>query len=141
MQLFKSFIDYHRKQGTSENQITNRYNPLLNHLKRFSKDITTEEMAREFISYLKQFQKAQTLNANHKLLIKFCQWANIEPNPFADIPKDKGTKNRRKPYLKHEVIAILKGFNDSHYYNHYYSFVFALFTLGLRPSEAIGLRW
>jgi integrase len=141
VQLFQNYIVYLRKQGTSENSINRRYECLLGNLKHFAKDITNEALAKQFMSALRNKQSTETANRNQTMMVQFCQWANIDPNPFANLPKPKANPKRREAFMPQERQAILTAFANHPTYSHYYPFVYALFATGMRVSEVIGLQW
>jgi len=141
VQLFQNYIEYLRKQGISENSINRRYECLLANLKQFGKCITSEIVAKEFMAMLREKQSIETANRNQNMMSQFCQWANIDPNPFANLPKPKANPKRRGAFMPHERQAILTAFAEHPTYKHYYPFVYTLFATGMRVSEAIGLQW
>ncbi len=147
VELWQRFTEYRKNEGTSGQAIASRYHPLLANLKRFGKDIVDESTARQFIDLLRSRQSPRIANQNLSLLRGFADWAikqcQLENNPFTEIKPQKVTRDRssRKPFTREEVQLILSTIRlDSHCY-HYHDFVLTLFSLGLRPSEAIGLRW
>ena len=87
-----------------------------------------------------------------------CKWGCgsdlINSNPFAKLckeikpkKKDKGRSN--KPFLREEVKAIIKAFKENTYcspksrfkHSYYLDYVIWMFNTGMRPEEAIILRY
>lgn len=48
---------------------------------------------------------------------------------------------KRQPFTAEEVQSFLATIRQDRYYSHYHDFCATPFYLGLRPSEAIGLKW
>ncbi len=139
--LFEKFIADRLQSGTSGQTISSKYQPMLSNLIRFGKNITTEALAREFMESLRFRQSDLIWNQSLALLKSFGAWAKLDPNPFDTIAPLKVTNPPRKPFTQSERKKILDAFASHHLYSHYYSFVYVLFALGLRVSEAIGLQW
>jgi integrase len=143
--LFERFIIYRQRQGTSGQAISTRYRPLLANLRRFERSISTEQDARDFMEVLRSRQSPTISNQNLSLLRGFCDWAiqagHIDTNPFTAIKPVKATKNRRQPFSREEISKILATAKFHRTYSSYHDFILILLSLGLRPSEAIGLRW
>jgi integrase len=124
-----------------------RHQAMSSHLRKWKGTITDRETALEFFESLYQSQSANTLNINRSLLISFGKWAvkrkKWDDNYFTDLPRHKVRRNRetRKPFTVDEVDRFLTALATHPHHSHYYNFCLVLFTLGLRPSEAIGLRW
>ncbi len=142
---FQDFIDYRRSVGTSEQAIYSRYLPLLSHLQRFG-NITSEQSARAFVDLLRSRQSALIANQNLSLLKGFASWAvtsGLMPsNYFTDIhPLKVHSLSRRKPFTVDEIRLLLDAVKNEPILSHYHDFCVVLLFLGLRPSEAIGLRW
>jgi integrase len=138
------------QDGISTQTIENRYRTILRLLIHFDRDITTPEDARDFMTFLydDRQQSPSTSNRNLKMLNAFYIWG-IEQgwftdNPFSDIKplKDPGPKSRTQaPFTLEELHKILEVFHTDPRYSHYHDFTLTLAYLGLRPSEAIDLRW
>jgi len=143
--LFERFIVYRQQQGTSGQAITSRYKPLCSNLTRFNRTITTEQDAQDFVNVLRSRQSPKISNQNLSLLRGFCEWAiesgHLKVNPFATIKPVKGTRSRRQPFSRDEIARILQTTKFHSAYSSYHDFTYVLLSLGLRPSEAIGLRW
>jgi integrase len=158
---FQDYIEALRSDGLDESTLKNRYESMLNHLKRWGQDIKTHDDALAFFTHLEDTrhagpqlirgQKDGTRNRSRSLLTQFCVWSikqgRMDANPFCELPslKAKGeraeTRAKRKPFTMDEVKKILKAANDDPQGMVYAPFIYALFSLGLRPSEAVGLRW
>lgn len=136
------------EDGVSAQTIANRYQALFSLLGQFDRDILTPEDARDFMTRLYSRQSPNTSNRYLKMLKTFCNWC-IEQgwsteNPFFSIKpvKDSGPKSRtRPPFTLTEIQAILITFKTHPRHHVYHDFALTLLSLGLRPSEAIGLRW
>lgn len=146
--LFKEFMDWRRSQGTGAYTLTSRYAPLLSNLERWKENIATASDAQRFVAkILAPRQSATSINSNLPLLKSFGEWAirngHMESNPFADLPRHKAIRDRstRKPFSLDEVRKILQTAKFHPHYSSYHDFIATLLFLGLRPSEAIGLRW
>lgn len=61
----------------------------------------------------------------------------LEPKLCKSVKLPKCSRTLPQPFSKTEVRSILSIFADSHYY----AYVLALLSTGLRTAEAIGLRW
>jgi integrase len=156
--LFQQFIESRRASGTGEYSLKNRYGVMLTHLTQFGRDINTPTEALDFMEHLKQPRprgKAgklqaisdRTRNEYLSLLKRFSQWAvnndYWEANPFRQIEPIRTEKNRasREAFTEDERDRILTSLRFHPHYRHYHSFVAALFFLGFRESEIIGLQW
>lgn len=146
--IFEQFIEHRRTEGTSGQAIASRYTPLLSNLKRFGKDIEAESEARNFVELLRSRQSPLVSNHNLSLLKGFGDWAVSEgllpANPFTSIKRLKATKNvnpKRLPFTREQIQAFLDAVKTDRYYFSYHDFCMTLFYLGVRPSEAAGLRW
>jgi integrase len=123
-----------------------RHTAMLANLTRHG-DIEDESDAQKFFQYLSTRQSPGTLNSNRLLLINFGKWLvknnHIADNFFANLPTQKNQRDRtkRRPFTTEEVRQFLATVRVHQHYYCYYDFCLLLFTLGLRPSEAIGLRW
>lgn len=136
------------EDGVSAQTIANRYQTIFRLLTHFERDILTPEDARAFMTYLYSRQVPSTSNRNLKMMNAFYCWVMAQgwiiDNPFRDIKplKDSGPKSRRQaPFTLDELRTILETFRTDPRYQHYHDFTKTLAMLGLRPSEAIGLRW
>lgn len=71
------------------------------------------------------------------------RWANAESNPWEILASRIRIppKQAPKPFTKSEMLAIIQGFRDSPYYNHYAPYVQFVFATGCRTGEAIALKW
>ncbi|MDS3860160.1 tyrosine-type recombinase/integrase [Thermosynechococcaceae cyanobacterium BACA0444] len=147
VQLFEQFTAT-REGLASPQAIKSRYYPLLNNLKRFGQDITSETQARSFVDMLRSRQSALIANQNLSLLKSFGDWAikseQWETNHFANIERLKATRTinpKRLPFTREETRKLLDAARLHPRWHGYHDFVMTLLYLGLRPSEAIGLRW
>lgn len=146
LELWQRFTDYRREQGTSGQALTSRYAPIASNLKRFGRDIETISETREFVDLLRTRQSGRTANQNLSLLKGFGTWAveqgYWEVNHFEAVQPLKAAKGQPpKPFTDQETQAILATAQTDPVAYRYHGFILALLKLGLRPSEAIGLRW
>lgn len=148
LELFEQFIDYRRKEGTSDQAISSRYKPLLANMKRFRQPIDSESLARQFVDLLRSRQSARIANQNLSLLKGFGDWAvesGLMPeNLFKSIKPLKQTKTvspTRRPFTRQEITTLLATAKVHPKFYRWHDFCMVLLYLGLRPSEAIGLRW
>ncbi len=144
--LYQQFLDHLGKQGGSEHRLGNHYRSLSSHLTRWGADILTAADAEKFVkTALKPRQSPQTTNEYQQSLRAFGRWLAKQnlPNPYADLSplKTRRDRTKRKPFSEKEVAAILRVAKRSIKNQGYYEFIATLLFLGLRPSEAIGLRW
>jgi integrase len=146
--LFTLFIDHKRREGLSGQSIAAKYNPLLSNLKRVKNDIHTIDDAREVVDVLRGRQSPRIANQNLTLLKSFGEWmvkaGHREFNPFESIRPMKGASikvQNRKPFTLDEVRLLIETVRIDPIHYRYHDFMLTLFSLGLRPSEAIGLRW
>jgi integrase len=97
---------------------------------------------------LRTRQSTLVANQNLSLLKGFADWAIeqglMESNPFTVIARLKGSKAvnpKRTPLTLAQTRSFLDAIKFDRYYSGYHDFCMALFYLGVRPSEAAGLRW
>jgi integrase len=98
---------------------------------------------------------ASTFNERLSILRKFFDWMvkkkHLSENPLEDVIRKKSTKKSdatRSPFTLAESRRILHAFKTDQFvhpcsrYKHsnYYSFVYFLFSTGVRNAEAVGLR-
>lgn len=145
--LFEKFIQSRLDAGTSEQAISARYKPLLSNLKRFPSDIGTSDHAKEFVDIIRNRQSPRIANQTLTLLKAFSNWA-VENgyraiNPFDSIRPIKGGQpvQNREPFTPEEINQFFSALMADPVTAHYHDFCLALLSLGVRPSEAIGLRW
>ena len=148
LELFDLYIESRRAAGTSEQAISSRYKPMCSNLKRFGRSIETEADGLKFMSLLRSRQSPRIANQSLTMLKSFGDWAirwhRATSNPFADIRPLKATKTtapERKPFTKAEVKRLLETAKTHPTLYKWHDFIMAMLYLGLRPSEAIGLRW
>jgi integrase len=148
LSLWWKYAQFRKDQGTSESTINGHYKSLAANLARFGGEILTPEDAALFVKrILKPRQCPRTINDNQKMLRGFGRWLTKQGyrniDPFVDLAPVKARRDRtkRQPFTLKEMAAILKSAKDSKRCPGYYEFIKALLHLGLRPSEAIGLRW
>ncbi len=146
--LFEQFIEKKRRDGVSGQAIAGKYQALRANIKRAGHDIATPEDACQLIELLRTRQASVTANQNLVLLKSFGRWLveeqHIEENIYSDINplKPSGISAQdRTPFTKEELLLFLKTMRSHSVGYQYYDFCVVLFLLGLRPSEAIGLRW
>ncbi|WP_204141184.1 site-specific integrase [Halomicronema sp. CCY15110] len=154
-ELFEQFIESRRQQGSGEYNLHEVYGTMLRYLQRFG-TIDSSDRALEFIGKLKMGElrataakpiSDRTLNKYTSLLRRFSQWAiaydHWETDHFRKCETVRTEKNRasREAFTDEERDLILSSLQLSRYYRHYYGYVSAMFFLGLRPSELIGLQW
>ncbi len=139
MELFEQWVT--GKQATRTHDFA-----MLANLKRFDRDITSEQDAKDFMDTLRERQSPKTLNAN---LTRLKAWGNyavtqgqLPENPFSNLKSQK-TAGRvpKQPFTRDEIDRLLMAIKFHPNYGCYHDFVYTLLSLGLRPSEAIGLRW
>lgn len=145
-ELWQKWADFKRSEGVSNHTIATRYNALGRHLGRF-KTIATSEDAKDFVDHLRTLQDSNTANRNTGELESFGAWCLKQglwdANLFADIKRAKpvlGRSQTDQPFTETELARILAAFEVGRR-AHYYDFTLLLLRFGLRPSEAIGLRW
>lgn len=146
--LFTKFIVFRRQDGTSGQSIAAKYKPLLSNLKRFGCNIDDSGSACEFIELLRSRQSALIANQNLSLMKGFGQWCltagHWDANHFDEIAPLKGAKRRisnREPFAQQEVDLFMEAIKADPLRCHFSDFCYLIVSLGLRPSEAIGLRW
>ena len=147
-ELFEQYIEYRRREGTSGQTIAGKYMAILSHLKRFGQDITTDAEARDFMAMLRTRQSPRTANQNLSIVRGFASWCvengAMELNPFQTIKplKDSGERvQNREPFTLEEIKKIFVALKDHPKSAHYHDFALFMLSLGIRPSECIGLRW
>lgn len=145
-ELFQAYLA-HKRRTISATRIAAHYEPLLSHIARWVLPLTTHAAALSFTNDALGHQAAVTRQGNHVTLQAFGQWLVDEGhatfNTFEKLPRIKITRDRTKraPFTTEEVQLILATAkaHPLHFWAH--DFILCMFTLGLRPSEAIGLRW
>ncbi|MDS3862472.1 site-specific integrase [Thermosynechococcaceae cyanobacterium BACA0444] len=145
--LFERFIESRQTQ-VSPQAIESRYRPILSNLKRFKSNIEDESQARAFVDLLRSRQSALIANQNLSLLKTFGAWAVAEEhwssNHFESIERLKvshAPKPKRLPFTREETRKLLDAARLHPRWHSYHDFYMVLLYLGVRPSEAIGLRW
>ena len=147
-ELFEQYIEYRRREGTSGQTISAKYMAMLSNLKRFGQNITTDSEAREFVAMLRKRQSSRTANQNLTMVRGFASWCvengSMEFNPFQKIKqiKDSGERvQNREPFTLDEIKKIFAALKDHPKSAHYHDFALFMLSLGIRPSECIGIRW
>jgi integrase len=148
LELFDLYIESRRTAGTSEQAINTRYRSMRSNLKRFGRSIETEADALKFVSELRSRQSPRIANQNLTMLKSFAKWAvrrhGVLSNPFDDINPLKASNAinpKRKPFTTAEIKRLLETAKTHPTLYKWHDFIKTLLCLGLRPSEAIGLRW
>jgi integrase len=143
LDLWDRYIEVLRSEGATETNLSNQYKSIRSHLVRFGRDAETEEDARALFAAIKA--KASTLNAYRTRLQTFGKWAAKQggPNPFEELKSFKNSAPvvEKIPFTIDEIESILRAFKTHKRHWRYHDFALTLFSLGLRPSEAIGLKW
>jgi integrase len=146
--LWAKFTTDRAQTGTSQQAIATRYNAIASNLERFGKNPEDTATAREFIDFLRSRQSALIANQNLSLMKGFGAWCQTKGhwavNPFTDIrplKRSNATNPKRLPFTIEETRLILSTAKTHPKYHGYHDFCMALLYLGLRPSEAIGLKW
>jgi integrase len=148
--LLEKFIQY--KQKVLFSRSLDKYKALKKPLTEFfegrSAASINEDKADEFRLWLSkslapatQKERLTSLNACWTWAIK--QKLVTTANPWAEVLKRvKVPPNQRpRPFTKSEIQALLAGFKNDPYYQHYTDFVEFLLTTGCRTGEVIGLQW
>ncbi|MBF2097214.1 MAG: tyrosine-type recombinase/integrase [Gloeomargaritaceae cyanobacterium C42_A2020_066] len=146
IELWDMFTEYRRANGTGGVSISGRYKPMRANLERFGKTIADEPTAREFMDMIRGRQSASSSSGALSMLRGFGRWAvqagHWQTNHFDSIsPLKISQKPRRDAFTADEVQRFLAAIKTDSYYWRYHDFAYALFHLGCRPSELIGLRW
>ncbi len=146
--LFEQFTEMKRSEGVSAQALATKYSALRSNIARLGHDVATVEDARELVQLLRARQSPLTANQNLILLKSFGKWlcenAQMGTNLFESIKPQKGASIKvqdRTPFTRDELSLFLETMRSHPTASHYYDFTVVLFSLGLRPSEAIGLRW
>ena len=146
--LFEQFTAKKRQDGVSELAIATKYKALRANIARYGNNVTTHEDARQLVALLRNRQSLQTANQNLVLLKSFGHWLVqqqlVEENLFNSVVSLKGINIKaqdRTPFTKEELLLFLETARTHKTGYQYYDFCYVLLALGLRPSEAIGLRW
>jgi integrase len=143
LDVWDRYIEVLKSEGATEANLSNQYKSIRSHLVKFGRDVKTEEDARALFALIKA--RASTLNAYRTRLQTFGKWALKQggPNPFEGLKsfKNSAPVADKIPFTIDEIEAILRSFKTHRYHWRYHDFALTCLTLGLRPSEAIGLRW
>lgn len=154
-QLFAQFTESRRRAGAGEYNLRNVYGSLARYLDRFGRDIASPDDAAELLAQIKagklqargQGCGDRTLNKYLSLYRHFSSWAVANDywpaDHFRRIEAVRTERSRasRKAFSDGERRAIFEAMAEHEAYQHYLPFTKALFWLGWRPSEIIGLRW
>ena len=141
--MFQRFIAYKAKDVDS--RTVEKYQAFGTRLKQFFKDQRVDfigiEKAKDFVEFLRKYQKPRTIRDRLATLSECWEWGrqNLDPWKFVKVKDD--LKQKPKPFTHAEVKAILETFQHDRYYAHYYPYVYFLLNTGCRPAEATGLRW
>lgn len=145
-ELFQQFIDQKIECGDiAQQSASSVYLPLKRAIGK--RNIRTKKNAEKLIEQLSESRSPKSLNQGLMLYKAFGDWAveqrYMTVNPFKHIKSKRAprTPNKRTPFTPEEIEKLLLAFKETKKLAHYHDFVFLLFSLGLRPSEAIGLRW
>jgi len=147
-ELFDRFTEFKRLDGVSGQTIGTKYRALRSNIKRLGQDVSTAEDARQLMELLRDRQSSKIANQNLVLLKSFGKWLveekHLSTNIYEGIKPKKADGKRsqdRTPFSRDELSQFLATMLLHPTISHYYDFSIVLFSLGLRPSEAIGLRW
>lgn len=148
-ELFDQFAEFKRQDGTSGQTLSTKYRALRSNIARFGRNVLTTDDARQLVELLRGRQSPQISNQNLVLLKSFGAWLtdqkHLNANVFTPIRPLKGARAQkiqdRTPFTREELALFLETMRSHPTAAHYYDFTVVLFSLGLRPSEAIGLRW
>ena len=149
VELFDDFSAYKRAEGTSGQTISSKHRALRSNILRFGREVLTPNDAAELVALLRDRQSPRTANQNLVLLKEFGRWMvdakHFRSNLFAGIKPLKGAGairiQDRTPFSPSELSQFLATMLLHPSRSHYYAFTVTFFSLGLRPSECIGLRW
>jgi integrase len=143
--LWCKYVDY--KQPTIKLSTLSYYQEIGKTLSRVPQSIVQALVVRDWL--LRNVSPAYTARIL-KHLSSAVDWGirheeiDLVRNPYILMGKEIKGKNQAPgadAFTSGEKEEILNAFLTSHYYDHYYPFVYFLFLTGCRPSEAIGLRW
>lgn len=148
-ELFDAFTQFKVKDGTSGQTISTKYKALRSNIVRFGRSVITPNDAFDLVAQLRRRQSPRTANQNLVLLKGFGRWLanqkHFKRNLFADIRPIKGAAavkvQDRTPFTLAQLGQFMMTWLLHPIASHYYAFTLTLFSLGLRPSECIGLRW
>lgn len=147
-QLWAQYVEARKSQVEMKTLLT--YRTFGNHIERFpSHSLNDSILIRDHII------RNISPDTGKRLLTRInacCRWAVesgiIERNPFEGMAsKVKLAKSGQNedfdidPFSKEEQEAILSAYADHPTHKRYYHFIQFLLLTGVRPSEAIGLKW
>jgi integrase len=144
--LFGHWIEYLLQCNTPPGTLASRHRPLLTNLEDWGRDIATTEQAAKFLAKMAQRQRPKTTNTYLSLLKAWGKWAIAQgyrdSNPFEPIRPFPGAKvaAEGEPFTPDEVARILGTMAEGKF-AHYVDFTYFLLATGVRPGEAIALRW
>ena len=155
--LWGQYIDFKRGQ-VSESTYLVDYQKISKRVKQITVKKPNNSIAvRNWLKSVKRY-KPETIRRTIQQLYACCQWAYnsnlIEENPFENIRNEiqpqKNTKGRsNQPFIKEEVQAIIKAFKNNTYcslkstvkHSFYLDYVVWMFNTGMRPEEAVILKY
>jgi integrase len=153
--LFAAFTETRRSAGARDYNLHNVYGSVHRYLSRFGPIASTDDAAR-FVAQLRQGKlKAtsgkppgdRTINKYLSMLRRFGAWCLANDHWPADYfrriepLRTERSRASRKAFSDNERRLIFAGFTAHPAYRYYLPYLRALFWLGWRPSEIIGLRW
>jgi len=125
------------------------------HFKRYIlpkfEDVTLAELTpallEAFRSYLLQERElalksvSNIINANFRAMFRDARTVDylIEKDPFSALTWPRAKTGNPDPFHEDERDAIVSYFKEKR--PHWHPFVYSLFFTGMRPSEALALRW
>lgn len=141
--FFHRFMDYKAKEVDA--RTLEKYGALGTRLIKFFKDQRVDfigvEKAKEFVEFLRQYQKPRTIRDRLATLSECWKWGRQDLDPWKLVKVKDDLKSKPRPFTHAEVQQILETFKGDRYYAHYYPYVYFLLNTGCRPAEAAGLRW
>lgn len=146
-ELFMQFINWKLAHGLSQSSVLGRYRSLKNHLARFGV-VGSLDDANELMTQVRKHRQAYSGNQALFGYREFSRWAMEKNYIEEDLFRQQKTwrvpprnRDKRRPFNLDEIKAILETFASDKSLAYYHDFVLFMFALGVRPSEAIGLRW
>ena len=156
-ELWKQYIEFRRGQVSESTYIVD-YQKITRRIELIKQQRLNDPIAIRNWLKIKKKYKPETVRRTIQQLSACCQWACrsnlIKEDPFENIRNEiqpqRNTKGKsNQPFLKKEVEAIIEAFKNDTYcskkstikHSFYLDYVIWMFNTGMRPEEAVILKY